>query len=67
MIRRLYVQLAAAIVMIWCPMVQAGELLPLSEIVLYALALAFIGNAGYAPILIFLNERFPTAERASGN
>jgi MFS family permease len=38
----------------------------MTEIVLYALALAFIGNAGYAPILIFLNERFPTAERASG-
>src|SRR5580704_10713430 len=27
----------------------------------YALAIAFIGNAGYAPVLIFLNERFPTA------
>jgi MFS family permease len=36
------------------------------EITLYALAIAFIGNAGYAPILIFLNERFPTALRASG-
>ena len=33
---------------------------------LYALASAFIGNAGYAPVLIFLNERFPTALRASG-
>jgi len=32
----------------------------------YALAIAFLGNAGYAPILIFLNERFPTAIRASG-
>ncbi|MCK1440751.1 MFS transporter [Bradyrhizobium sp. 15] len=38
----------------------------LTEIVLYALAIAFIGNAGYAPVLIFLNERFPTALRASG-
>ncbi len=28
--------------------------------------IAFIGNAGYAPVLIFLNERFPTALRASG-
>jgi MHS family proline/betaine transporter-like MFS transporter len=32
----------------------------------YALAIAFIGNAGYAPVLIFLNERFPTALRATG-
>jgi MHS family proline/betaine transporter-like MFS transporter len=38
----------------------------LTQIVLYALALTFIGNAGYAPVLIFLNERFPTALRASG-
>lgn len=37
-----------------------------TQIVLYALAIAFIGNAGYAPVLIFLNERFPTALRASG-
>ncbi|WP_247279925.1 MULTISPECIES: hypothetical protein [unclassified Bradyrhizobium] len=33
---------------------------------LVALAIAFIGNAGYAPVLIILNERFPTALRASG-
>jgi hypothetical protein len=25
-----------------------------------------LANAGYAPVLIFLNERFPTALRASG-
>ena len=37
-----------------------------TQITLYALAIAFIGNAGYAPVLIFLNERFPTALRASG-
>jgi MFS family permease len=36
------------------------------QIVFYALAITFIGNAGYAPVLIFLNERFPTALRASG-
>jgi MFS transporter, MHS family, proline/betaine transporter len=35
-------------------------------ITVYALAIAFIGNAGYAPVLIFLNERFPTALRATG-
>ncbi|HXP30904.1 MAG TPA: MFS transporter [Stellaceae bacterium] len=33
---------------------------------LYSLAIAFLGNAAYAPTLIFLNERFPTALRASG-
>lgn len=37
-----------------------------TTITLYALAIAFLGNAGYAPILIFLNERFPTEIRASG-
>ncbi len=38
----------------------------MTTIVLFALGIAFIGNAGYAPVLIFLNERFPTALRASG-
>jgi MFS transporter, MHS family, proline/betaine transporter len=33
---------------------------------LYAVLLSALGSAGYAPILIFLNERFPTAIRASG-
>lgn len=37
-----------------------------TTITLYALAISFLGNAGYAPILIFLNERFPTEMRASG-
>ena len=37
-----------------------------SAVTFYALAIAFLGNAGYAPILIFLNERFPTEVRASG-
>ncbi len=36
------------------------------QLTFYAAALAFLGNAVYAPILIFLNERFPTAMRASG-
>jgi MFS family permease len=33
---------------------------------LYAVVLSALGSAGYAPILIFLNERFPTAIRATG-
>jgi MFS transporter, MHS family, proline/betaine transporter len=32
----------------------------------YALLLAFIANASYGPLLIFLNETFPTALRATG-
>lgn len=32
----------------------------------YALVLTFLGNAGYAPVLVFLNERFPTALRSTG-
>jgi MFS transporter, MHS family, proline/betaine transporter len=38
----------------------------LPVILAYALGISFLGNAGYAPVLIFLNERFPTALRASG-
>lgn len=32
----------------------------------YAIALSFLANAGYAPVLVFLNERFPTRIRATG-
>jgi len=32
----------------------------------YAVVLSALGSAGYAPILIFLNERFPTSIRATG-
>ena len=37
-----------------------------TSIAIYALLLAFIANASYGPLLIFLNERFPTALRATG-
>jgi len=33
---------------------------------IYAVLLSALGSAGYAPILIFLNERFPTSIRATG-
>jgi MFS family permease len=33
---------------------------------LVVLVFAALGSAGYAPLLIFLNERFPTAIRATG-
>jgi MFS transporter, MHS family, proline/betaine transporter len=32
----------------------------------YVILLTMLGSTGYAPILIFLNERFPTAIRATG-
>ena len=32
----------------------------------FAMLLTFLGNGGYAPLLIFLNERFPTALRSTG-
>ena len=32
----------------------------------YGIVLCFLGSASYAPLLVFLNERFPTAVRASG-
>jgi MFS family permease len=37
-----------------------------AALTIYALILAFIANGSYGPLLIFLNERFPTALRASG-
>jgi MFS family permease len=54
--------------LVWLPLCYLGLARAANtwEVTLYALAIAFIGNAGYAPILIFLNERFPTALRASG-
>ncbi len=36
------------------------------EAAFFAIVLASLGNAIYAPTLIFLNERFPTAIRATG-
>jgi MFS family permease len=38
----------------------------LRVITFFSLVLALFGNAGYAPLLIFLNERFPTALRSTG-
>ncbi len=38
----------------------------IATLAFWGLLLTFFGNAGYAPLLIFLNERFPTAMRATG-
>ncbi|MCX7306616.1 MAG: MFS transporter [Afipia sp.] len=43
-----------------------AETTDVRTITLYAFAIAFFGNAVLAPVPIFLNERFPTALRASG-
>ena len=49
-----------------CFLQMAGAHGDMGTIWLYALLLSFLGNAGYAPLLIFLNERFPTALRSTG-
>jgi len=43
-----------------------GDVTDVSSIIHYSVGLAFLGNAAYAPVLIFLNERFPTAVRSTG-
>lgn len=45
---------------------QLGGATGISSVTAYVWALAFLGNAAYAPVLIFLNERFPTAIRSTG-
>ncbi|MDQ7863901.1 hypothetical protein RCO48_30980 [Peribacillus frigoritolerans] len=37
-----------------------------TSIYLNTMGLVFLGNAAYAPVLIFLNERFPTSIRSTG-
>jgi MFS family permease len=37
-----------------------------TQLALFVIAYGMLGSAGYAPLLIFLNERFPTAIRATG-
>lgn len=43
-----------------------GSTKDVGTITAYALVLTFLGNGGYAPLLVFLNERFPTAIRSTG-
>lgn len=43
-----------------------GSATGLWTIALCGFALSFLANASYGPLLIFLNERFPTAIRATG-
>jgi MFS family permease len=45
---------------------QLGATKDLTTITVYSLVIIFIGNATYGPIMIFLNERFPTEFRATG-
>lgn len=54
---------AIALPLLYLNMAKATET---TMITVFALAIAFVGNAGIAPVLIFLNERFPTTLRASG-
>lgn len=43
-----------------------GRTNDVTMIVLYSLILTFLANAAIGPAMVFLNERFPTAIRASG-
>ncbi|RTL47914.1 MAG: MFS transporter [Bradyrhizobiaceae bacterium] len=54
---------AASLPLLYLNMAKSTDV---SAITLYALTIAFVGNAVIAPVLIFLNERFPTPLRASG-
>jgi MHS family proline/betaine transporter-like MFS transporter len=45
---------------------QLGATKDVTTVTVLALAIIFIGNATYGPVMIFLNERFPTAFRATG-
>jgi MHS family proline/betaine transporter-like MFS transporter len=67
--KRVFMFLAAAnLVLIPLCYVRLTALTPdsLGMIYLYAGILTFCGNAALAPIIIFLNERFPTKLRATG-
>jgi MFS family permease len=54
--------------LIFLPLIylRMGETQNITLIACYAFAISFFGNAVLAPVPIFLNERFPTALRASG-
>jgi MFS transporter, MHS family, proline/betaine transporter len=46
--------------------IEMGRTPDVGALAFWGLLLTFFGNAGYAPLVIFLNERFPTALRATG-
>jgi MHS family proline/betaine transporter-like MFS transporter len=43
-----------------------GRTNDIGMIALYSLVVTFLANAAIGPVMVFLNERFPTAMRASG-
>ncbi|MDQ0218712.1 MFS transporter [Peribacillus cavernae] len=43
-----------------------GDATTTASIYFYTICVVFLGNAAYAPVLIFLNERFPTSIRSTG-
>ncbi|MGH3311030.1 MAG: MFS transporter [Streptomyces sp.] len=58
------INLFALPLLIW--LVTSTDPAKTGQIMLYSTALAFFANAAYAPVLVFLNERYPTALRARG-
>jgi MHS family proline/betaine transporter-like MFS transporter len=53
--------------LVWLPLCYLGlaKATDIKEVTIYALAIALIGNAGFAPVPVFLNGRFPTSLRAT--
>jgi MFS transporter, MHS family, proline/betaine transporter len=64
--RALLVLAIIRIVLLPLCFVAMGRAQSVASLAFWALLLTFLGNAGYAPLVIFLNERFPTALRATG-
>jgi MFS family permease len=67
--KRVFLGLGIAnLILIPCCYTQLSHLTPdaLGLIYLYAGVLTFCGNAPLGPMIIFLNERFPTSTRATG-
>jgi MFS transporter, MHS family, proline/betaine transporter len=64
--RTLLVVGAIRIVLLPFCFIAMGRTQNLGMLTFWSLLLTFLGNAGYAPLVIFLNERFPTALRATG-
>jgi MHS family proline/betaine transporter-like MFS transporter len=65
--RRVFVILGAVnVVVLPACYLLLGRTNDIGMITLYSLVLAFLANAAIGPAMVFLNERFPTAMRASG-
>ncbi|GAA5167562.1 MULTISPECIES: MFS transporter [Amycolatopsis] len=58
------VNLVALPLLVW--LISSSDPGATTAILWYSTALGFLANAAYAPVLVFLNERYPTALRSRG-